>query len=91
MLKTMAIRITKETYPIAAACLPVRFLLVQPERVIGCFLVINEKAFHDTDNADAPRTITFDNAWYCEEDFLSAYKWSGLPPFSNQFGEITHL
>lgn len=47
MIKTMAIKITEETYPIAVACLPDGFVHVKKKFVLGSFLVINDLQFPD--------------------------------------------
>lgn len=47
MIKTMALKITEETYPIAVACLPDGFALIRKKFVLGHYLVINDLQFPD--------------------------------------------
>ena len=41
-IKTMAVEITENTYPIAVACLPPKFALIRKKLVLGSYLVIND-------------------------------------------------
>lgn len=47
MIKTMAIKITEETYPIAVACLPDGFVHTKKKFVLGSYLIINDLQFPD--------------------------------------------
>lgn len=47
MIKTMAVKITEETYPIAIACLPPGFAQTNKKCVLGSYLVINDLQFPD--------------------------------------------
>ena len=41
-IKTMAVRITEDTYPIAVACLPSTFSQIKKKLVFDSYLVIND-------------------------------------------------
>lgn len=45
MIKTLATKITPETYPIAVACLPGGFVLIKKKLVMDSYLVINDLQF----------------------------------------------
>jgi hypothetical protein len=45
MIKTLAVKITEETYPIAIACLPPGFASTNKKCVLGSYLVINDLQF----------------------------------------------
>lgn len=49
MIKTLAVKITPATYPIAVACLPAGFALIKKRLVMGAYLVINDLQFPDYD------------------------------------------
>lgn len=47
MIKTLAVKITPETYPVAVACLPGGFVLLKKKLVMGSYLVVNDLQFPD--------------------------------------------
>jgi hypothetical protein len=47
MIRTLAVEITEDTYPIAVACLPPGFALIKKKIVLGSYLVVNDLQFPD--------------------------------------------
>lgn len=73
-IKTQAISITEETYPIAVACLPAGFAEIPLGNVVDCFLVINELGTI-THNDEYHQSVGtgLNNAWYTQTEFLKKY------------------
>ena len=72
-IKTQAILITEETYPIAVACLPAGFAEYPFDNVDGCWLVINVPGAQDGDEYHSPRVGIY-NEWLHPKTFFAKYK-----------------
>lgn len=73
LLRTMAVKISKKTYPIACACLPAVFATIPLEKVLGHYLVINElEAKHIKSEGERPILIV-SNTWMTEKVFEEIY------------------
>lgn len=70
MLKTMALKITLDSYPIAAALLPAGFLKVNERYVLDCYVIINDVAIdmYHPGTADQ-KQVTLQNLWMVAEEF----------------------
>lgn len=77
-IKTQAILITEETYPIAVACLAAGFAAIPFGNVDGYWLVINAPGAHyerPTFDGDPGRTtLTVTNFWIHPKEFVDQYK-----------------
>ena len=72
MIKTMAVKITDETYPIACACLPGAFATFPVKRVLGAYLVINDiDAIHIDGDRSPSKVLT--NKWVASDSFWKNY------------------
>lgn len=72
-IKTQAILITEETYPIAVACLPAGFAEYPFDNVKGCWLVINVPGAQDGDEYHSPRVGIY-NEWVHPKLFVDRYE-----------------
>ena len=76
-IKTMAILITEDTYPIAVACLPAGFAAYPFDNAKGFWLVINVPGLYDRNSFDGDGVsplITLHNLWISQSEFLNKYK-----------------
>jgi len=64
MIKTMAVKITEENYPIAVACLGAGFATTNKQCTIGAYLVINDWQYPDFSQPGyiprPPRVVRYD-------------------------------
>ena len=58
MIKTMAVEINDNTYPIAVACLPAGFAMLKKTEVYGSYLVINHLLVDRTLDRDSNQWIS---------------------------------
>ena len=88
-IKTMAIRITEDTYSIAVACLPPTFAQIGKDLVFGTYLVIN--ALDTTvDENEQQVKLSLTNFWSTEELFLVEYDFVG-PVRKTLFTEVVKM
>lgn len=94
-VKTLAVQINEDTYPIAVACLPGHFVESAFAEVEGAWLVINDlvSAFGDEGEGSHVRHY-LDNRWLPEEEFKTSYevinRKAGAPA-KNAFVEVDRL
>lgn len=86
MLKTMAMKITRENHSVVAAIMPNWFLVTPLLDVIGRYVVINEVNVLGNDSSNQ-HMLEFTHTTYDEEDFDKRYKFA-RSELSNQFAEI---
>lgn len=75
-IKTQAILITEETYPIAVACLPAGFAAYPFANVKGYWLVINVPGTYDRNSFDGDNfspLVTVHNLWIHPNEFSEKY------------------
>ncbi len=91
MLKTMAVKITEDNYPIAVACLAAGFATYPVKEVVGCYLVINELGV-DTFKHEGDRPfLVVGNSWMTEKLFNETYQFVEDMNDPKEFGEIIKL
>jgi len=73
MVKTMAVKIDRNTYPIAVACLAGGFAAVPFHRVKGSYLVINELAGGKVKQRGYRPWLG--NTWQSESSFRKQYRF----------------
>jgi hypothetical protein len=86
MVKTMAVKITPETYPIAVACLAGGFAMIPLKRVIGAYLVINELQARRLKGERSP-ALVLGNGWMSKETLMRSWFFVGEKQ-KNGFREI---
>lgn len=74
LIKTMAVKITEKTYPVAVACLAVDFLTAPPKETYGDYLVIN-RVVPGTLGSEHKKTFYMQNKNYSEEAFRASYEF----------------
>lgn len=72
-IKTQALLIIEETYPIAVACLPAGFAEYPFDNVKGYWLVINVPGTQDGDEYHSSRVGIY-NEWIHPAEFIGKYK-----------------
>lgn len=75
-IKTQAILINEETYPIAVACLPAGFAAYPFANVNGYWLVINVPGSYDRNSFDGDNfspLVTVHNLWISNKEFTKKY------------------
>lgn len=83
--KTLALLITKETYPIALACLGTSFMNVPKAEALGSYLVINETGVR-TDGS-----VSLTNTMYEHEEFYKNYHKAMESASEMTFFEVYHV
>lgn len=74
LIKTMAVKITEKTYPIAVACLAAEFLTASPKETYGHYLVIN-RVVPETSETGPMKAFYMQNKTYSEEAFRASYEF----------------
>lgn len=74
-IKTLAVEITENTYPIAVACLPARFAMVPFSKVDGCILVINEYRAASYCETSGREILVVENGWFPKEEFEDEFRY----------------
>lgn len=85
LVKTMALKITEKSHPVAVACLGPWFLDRTVKSVTDSYLVINEIGSFGTDG-DA-KTMTISNRLYTREEFAQIYEFVD-PELKTNFTEV---
>ena len=88
MIKTLATYITKETYPIAVACLPAGFATIPVSDVLGKVLVLNEIASERMEGEGCRPFLVIANSWMSEKSFDKLYQFVDVVE-SHPFSEVT--
>ncbi len=91
MLKTMAVRITKDNYSIAAACLAAGFATIPLRETLGCYLVINEMHAENFRKEGKHPYLVISNSWMTTKTFVDTYQFVDDMYDPEQFGEIIKL
>lgn len=91
MLKTMAVRITKENYPIAVACLAAGFATIPLKETLGCYLVINEISAESFRKEGIRPYLVVSNIWMTTKSFIDTYQFVDEMYDPEEFGEIIKL
>lgn len=76
-IPTMAMKITKNTYPIAVACLPAGFATYAFEEIRNCYVVINEPQPQQDIELGGGTLLVIANSWRTERRFQDAYEFVG--------------
>lgn len=87
-IKTMAVKITEKTYPVATACLGAWFMMRPMRSVLGSYLVINEVVALDSD--DLHKSLAMKNMLYDVESFSDRFEFVDGELKTN-FAEVRHL
>lgn len=89
MLKTMAMKITRENWSVAAAIMPNWFILRPMQEVLDTYIVINEMGVLNahTNALEHQPLLTYTHTTYEADEFFKAYNMvrSEMP---NQFNEV---
>lgn len=75
MLRTMAVKISIKTYPIACACLAAGFATTPLEQVLDHYLVINELEAKRFKSEGERPILVIGNSWMSEKIFKENYKF----------------
>lgn len=90
MLRTMAMQITRENYPLAFALMPVGFVLEPLPEVLDNYIVINEIGVRGNLNG-TDRTITYTTTKYTEAEFKRTYGYDIGEADHQYLFEVYHL
>lgn len=90
-IKTMAVIISEETYPIAVACLAHGFATIPFGKVVGSILVINEICTKPYKNRNGEPILTISNSWMDADDFTDLYKPTGRTFNFTKFVEVEKI
>lgn len=80
MIKTLAMPITPDTYPIAVACLPPSFVLLKKKDVMGSYLVINDLRYP---SADPTAKFLGPEDNFCDDSDEESPRYSRVRPRSS--------
>lgn len=89
MLKTMAMKITRENHSVVGAIMLNWFLLTPVRDVVGRYIVINIPGLIG-DERDRQPTFTYTHSTYTEDEFNKSFAFI-RPEISNTFGEVEIL
>jgi hypothetical protein len=89
MLKTMAIKITEDNYPVVAACLAAGFSAIPLKKVLGCYLVINELEVKNFSKEGDRPYLVVGNSWMTEKRFNLTYEFVDNKRDHTEFAEVT--
>jgi hypothetical protein len=92
-IKTMAMEITEETWPIAVACLPAGFARIPKDRVLRHILVINEICVQykfKKNRSRKPLGLKIDNAYVSKDFFDRNFTMTGRLK-KNQFVPVEQI
>lgn len=90
MPKTMATKITEENYPIAVACLAAGFATIPINKVLGCYLVINELIAENMEGEGIRPYLVVGNFWMKETLFNEIYEFAA-PGTEDRFVEVRKI
>ena len=90
-IKTMAVIISEETYPIAVACLAHGFATIPFGKVVGSILVINEICTKPNKKRNGEPILTLSNSWMSTDDFADMYRPIGLNFNFTKFLEVEKI
>ena len=90
-IKTMAVIINEETYPIAVACLAHGFATLPFRQVVGTILVINEICTKPNKKGNGEPILTLSNSWMETDLFTDTYQPAGQPFNFNKFVEVEKI
>lgn len=84
LIKTMALKITEKSYPVAVACLSGSFAIDSPKHAMGRYLVINEV---NTISTEFEKAFALSNRLYTKEEFAEIYEFVD-PELKTNFTEV---
>lgn len=87
-VKTMALKITEKSYPVAVACLPAGFMNIAPKETFGNYLVINEVAVESSEDG-VDKILRVGNGHYEAELFKETFEFVENELKTN-FTEVRH-
>lgn len=90
-IKTMAVIISEENYPIAVACLAPGFAIIPFGKVVGSVLVINEICTKPNKKRNGEPILTIRNGWMHANDFTELYKPVGKTYNFTEFAEVEKI
>ncbi len=91
MLKTMAIKITEDNYPVAVACLAAGFAALPLKKVLGGYLVINKLEVKNFSKEGTRPYLVIGNSWMTEKMFNLSYEFVENEYDHEEFAEVTKV